>query len=168
LNDNISFRAIDGLHEARVEDCIEVKMGDVRAIVQQSENQFFLNTGSPHVVKLCSDLNFDIITEGREIRYDEQFAPGGTNVNFMVPGKSGETSIRTYERGVENETLSCGTGVTASALVCARVQSLTQEINVHTQGGSLAVSFERAGEGFTNIWLKGPATFVYKGEWNEK
>jgi diaminopimelate epimerase len=86
----------------------------------------------------------------------------------MVPGKSGETSIRTYERGVENETLSCGTGVTASALVCARVQSFTEEIIVHTQGGDLAVSFESAGDGFTNIWLKGPASFVFKGEWNEK
>jgi diaminopimelate epimerase len=168
LNNNISFRAIDGMHEARVEDRIEIKMRDVQAIVQQSEIQFFLNTGSPHVVKLCSDLNFDVVAEGSEIRYDQLFAPGGTNVNFMVPGKSGETSIRTYERGVENETLSCGTGVTASALVCARVQSFTEEIIVHTQGGDLAVSFESAGDGFTNIWLKGPASFVFKGEWNEK
>lgn len=85
LSNNISFRAIDGMHEGRVEDRIEIKMRDVHAIVQQSENQFFLNTGSPHVVKLCSDLNFDVVAEGSEIRYDQLFAPGGTNVNFMVP-----------------------------------------------------------------------------------
>jgi diaminopimelate epimerase len=128
---------------------------------------YFINTGSPHYVIFTGELeNLDVFNEGMKIRYLKEFLPGGTNVNFVEPQKKG-IYVRTFERGVENETLSCGTGVTASAI--ASVLSghfVSGPVNVRTKGGNLSVDFNAEGEKITNIWLCGPATFVFEGKIN--
>lgn len=162
------FLAIDGIHEAELDDTgiVALKMADVKQ-VEQGEDFYFLNTGSPHYVKSVFDIkNFNVSEEGRRIRNNERFKEEGTNVNFIEKKDEG-LFVRTYERGVEDETYSCGTGVTAAALV-ACMQGLSTNKNncvIHTLGGELNVSFERVLEqNFYNIWLKGPAEFVFKGE----
>jgi len=161
------FNAIDGEHKAAVADngWINLKMKDVDS-VETPFSDFILDTGSPHYVKPVSDVwNINVVKEGREIRYGKRFADKGINVNFVELNADGNISVRTYERGVEDETLSCGTGVTASALVFAHNENGFNHINVKTPGGNLAVEFDKNGEAsFKNVWLSGPATFVFKGE----
>ena len=161
------FNAIDGEHKAAVADngWINLKMKDVDS-VETPFSDFILDTGSPHYVKPVSDVwNINVVKEGREIRYGKRFADKGINVNFVELNADGNISVRTYERGVEDETLSCGTGVTASALVFAHNENGFNHINVKTPGGNLAVEFDKIGEAsFKNVWLSGPATFVFKGE----
>jgi diaminopimelate epimerase len=159
------FLAIDGIHDAKVNNgMISLKMNDVRDL-EAGEDFFYLNTGSPHYVKFVSDLeNFDVFSEGKKIRYNDRFSLEGTNVNFIE--KAGDKLfVRTYERGVEAETLSCGTGVTAAALVAAYTGKSTEKNScaIKTLGGHLNVKFEKVLEStFYNIWLEGPATFVFK------
>lgn len=165
VGNETKFIAIDGMHEARIEqDTVSLKMNDVRN-VEVGVDYYFLNTGSPHYVKFVSDLEkFDVFTEGKKIRYNERFVFEGTNVNF-IEKKENELFVRTYERGVENETYSCGTGVTASALVAALKGLSTEKNSCHikTLGGNLNVKFDKVLENtFYNIWLEGPATFVFK------
>jgi diaminopimelate epimerase len=161
------FMAIDGVHEAEIETDGEVslRMKDVEAVETHS-NYYLLNTGSPHFVKFASNiLAVDVVATGREIRYSKQFAAEGINVNLVETTGENSIYVRTYERGVEDETLSCGTGVTAAALVNAHNERGFNSINVKTPGGQLSVEFEKTGEtSFTNIWLCGPAQFVFKGE----
>lgn len=163
---HIHFMASDGPHEAIISPAtIKLKMTDVHEI-EAGEGYFYLNTGSPHYVKF--ELNvpeLDVYSKGRKIRYNERFAKEGTNVNFVEAGPDG-IFVRTYERGVEDETYSCGTGVTASALVASLigVAGASKSCSVTTKGGDLLVHFEKDGEGFKNIWLEGPAVFVFKGE----
>jgi len=167
IDDKARFIAIDGLHEATIseEGWVSLKMQDVKTM-EVGEGYFYLNTGSPHYVKLVSGVEaLDVVAEGKGIRYNERFNEEGTNVNFIE--KSGEELfVRTYERGVEDETYSCGTGVTAAALVAA-VKGLANSKNnclIHTKGGHLEVTFEKVLENtFYNIWLKGPAEFVFNG-----
>ncbi len=164
---NLKFKAIDGIHEAVAEEgLIRLKMNNVDKIRLVKSN-YFINTGSPHYVKFTGELeNFDVYNEGKRIRQSAEFLPGGTNVNFVEPEING-IYVRTYERGVENETLSCGTGVTAAAI--ASVLSghfVSGPVNVRTKGGNLRVEFDAAGEKITNIWLRGPATFVFEGKIN--
>jgi diaminopimelate epimerase len=125
----------------------------------------FLNTGSPHYCIFVHDADkVDVLKEGRKIRYSDLFAEQGTNVNFIEPAND-VLKIRTYERGVENETLSCGTGVTAAVLaasVSGRISG--NECTVITQGGALKVNFIPQADGFSGIWLEGPATPVFKGQ----
>jgi len=159
------FLAIDGIHEAKISDeLVSLKMNDVRE-VEAGEGYFYLNTGSPHYVKFVNALeNFDVYTEGKKIRNNDRFVFEGTNVNF-IEKKDNELFVRTYERGVENETLSCGTGVTAAALVAALKGVSTDKNNcsIKTLGGNLNVKFEKVLEiTFYNIWLEGPANFVFK------
>lgn len=160
------FVAIDGDHEAEIESDGEVslKMADVSQVADHGTYSI-LNTGSPHFVKFAVDImNVDVVETGREIRYSKEFAKEGINVNFVE--KQGEDSIyvRTYERGVEDETLSCGTGVTASALVNAHNEFGFNTVEVMTPGGKLSVEFDKIDDQhYRNIWLCGPATFVFTG-----
>ncbi|GAB4247432.1 MAG: diaminopimelate epimerase [Candidatus Methylacidiphilales bacterium] len=124
-----------------------------------------VNTGVPHAVVFVEDAEaVDVVTLGRALRFHERFAPKGTNVNFVQRPAKGPLLVRTYERGVEVETLACGTGVAASALTAARVFGLTSPVRLRVAGGAvLEVGFEPSGDGFANVTLKGPATFVYEG-----
>ena len=159
------FSAIDGLHEVTVEnDIVSLKMCDVSEMVRVDENAFTLFTGSPHYVKLVREIPFDIKTSGSAVRYSPPFAREGINVNFVQYDKGLNTAVvATYERGVEDETLSCGTGVTAAALVCGRHGGAISPVDIITKGGKLRVSFTIEGKSFHNIWLTGPATFVFEG-----
>lgn len=162
-----SFTAIDGFHEAIIEnDLVGLKMMDV-ANVTDKVSASFLNTGSPHHVIFTEDVDqIDIKKEGAEIRYSPEYkAKGGTNVNFVSTIDDATFKVRTYERGVEDETLSCGTGVTAVALAAyATGRSKASTIHLETPGGQLAVKFSPQENGFKEIWLTGPAKQVYKGE----
>lgn len=125
-----------------------------------------VNTGVPHVVISVSDANaFDLGRLGPKIRFHQRFAPAGANVNVMSPAKDNMIIVRTYERGVEDETLACGTGVVASALVAARRMSMDGPIRVQTKsGGVLLVYFTREPETFSNVFLEGDARIIYRGE----
>lgn len=159
------FLAADGPHEARLaaNGWIHLQMLPVHAIESRGAD-LFLNTGSPHLIRLVDNIDaYPVVSEGRSIRYSDAFAPGGTNVNFVQRTDKG-LIVRTYERGVEDETLSCGTGVTAAALACAGEGSEKQHTTIFTRGGELAVDFTRTGEhSFDDIWLCGPAEQVFTG-----
>ncbi len=166
INDKATFEATDGLHTAIIVDngIVKLKMGDV-ASVEVSDSYIYLNTGSPHYVVFVDDvMKVDVVAEGKKIRYNDRFKEKGTNVNFVQPFEKG-IKIRSYERGVEDETLSCGTGATASA-IAAFIKGITAADNctVKVMGGEVKVHFEKDGNGFKNIWLEGPATYVYSGE----
>jgi len=160
-----TFKAVDGTHNAISEDgLIRLKMNDVNHY-RLVNGSYFINTGSPHYVLFTGDLeNLDVYNEGKKIRHSEEFFPGGTNVDFVEPEKNG-IYVRTFERGVEDETLSCGTGVTASAIASVLAGHFVRgPVNVRTKGGNLNVEFETDGEKIRNIWLCGPATFVFEGK----
>lgn len=159
------FIAVDGEHVAVVDgENISLKMSDVSGIENRG-GLTFLNTGSPHVVQFVDDLeSLDVVADGRSIRYSEPFQPGGTNVNFAQIVDANTLFVRTYERGVEDETYSCGTGVTAVALVAHQQLSMPDPIHIQTIGGNLSVSFQYQGEDiFESIHLIGPAKRVYSG-----
>lgn len=162
------FTASDGEHKAEMGDngLVNLKMQDVNKIEISFFSDFILDTGSPHYVKSVSNIwDYDVVKEGRQIRNSKRFAKEGINVNFVEPGDQEFITVRTYERGVEDETLSCGTGVTAAALVFAHNDNGYNRVEVKTPGGHLAVEFEKLGDtSFRNIWLCGPVTFVFKGE----
>lgn len=160
------FIATDGTHEAIIghSGWVKLKMKDVDTIVQQ-EDDFILNTGSPHYVQSVKQLNkLDVFTEGQKIRYNNQFKEQGINVNFVEQETDGSLKVRTYERGVEDETFSCGTGVTAAAIAHHSGSIGIHQIQISTKGGKLLVEFEKiADQLYKNIWLCGPASFVFKG-----
>ena len=160
------FKAVDGNHEAEILDngIINLKMSDVTSVTMFG-NDYFLDTGSPHYVKFVENIDgTDVFNEGRGIRYSELFSEKGTNVNFVMEERD-RLTVYTYERGVEDETLACGTGITASVLCAALKRNQNSgSIPVRAKGGHLEVSFEKAGEGFSNIWLKGPTALVYEGD----
>ena len=170
INSQANFIACDGVHHSTiVEDfgsikTISLKMQDVIKI-EINENFSFLNTGSPHYVSFHENINnIDILAEGKKIRFSEHFKPNGTNINFVEILENG-IFVRTYERGVEEETLSCGTGVTASAIAAFENGLInTNSCEITTLGGKLKVSFEKKDEIYQNIYLEGPARFVFKGE----
>ena len=160
------FLAIDGDHEAEIDinDTVRLKMKDVDKVDQHS-SYTLINTGSPHFVRFAPDvLHIDVVETGREIRYSKEFAKEGINVNFVESLDEDSIYVRTYERGVEDETLSCGTGVTASALLSAHYENGFNRVEVKTPGGHLSVEFNKIDdEHFKNIWLCGPAELVYTG-----
>ena len=161
----LTFKAVDGVHKAISEEgIIRLQMNDVKEPGLINGN-YFINTGSPHYVVFKKDVeNIDVNAEGKKFRWAEEFAPGGTNVNFVETTGNG-IYVRTFERGVEEETLSCGTGVTASAIAAVLSgHSDTKIVPVKTKGGNLSVSFNISGKIISDIWLSGPATFVFKGE----
>jgi diaminopimelate epimerase len=161
------FMAIDGEHEADIDmqDMVRLKMKDVNKVEYHSGHAI-LNTGSPHFVKFASNVeDIDVLETGREIRYSKHFEKDGINVNFVERIDEDGIYVRTYERGVEDETFSCGTGVTAAALVNAHNENGFNRVEVKTPGGNLSVEFIKIDEEhFEDIWLCGPAEFVYKGE----
>ncbi len=171
IKSNVPFMAYDGIHTATIlkdkknRAEIKVSMADVNA-VRKINADWSLNTGSPHYVKFVKSVEgLEIVTEGRKIRNSSAYKKEGINVNFVAI-KNDEIFIRTYERGVEDETLACGTGITASALAAHYAGKLTndkKEINVVARGGNLKVSFRKTNNGYTNIYLSGPAEFVYAG-----
>ncbi len=170
IDNKAKFLAIDGIHEATIDEneIVSLKMQDVKN-VEVGDDYFYLNTGSPHYVKIVNDVeHFDVKTSGAFIRYNERFKAEGTNVNF-IERLEDSLFVRTYERGVEDETYSCGTGVTAAALVAA-VKGISNGKNnclIKTLGGNLEVKFERVlDKNFYNIWLIGPAMQVFKGTIN--
>lgn len=161
-----SFYAIDGKHEAKIlqNGWVELKMADVTEI-KRMENGCYLNTGSPHLVQHVENLaTLDVYKLGKTIRNNVDFIKEGVNVNF-VEQKNDQLFVRTYERGVEDETLSCGTGVTAAALVFAKKEREPQNVRIKTPGGELTVKFSHLdNDCFTDIWLCGPAAFVFEGK----
>lgn len=166
FEDKCRFNAIDGIHEAEIENgIVKLKMIDVETISKDGDN-CVLNTGSPHFVQYIEDIeNFDVYHNGYAIRNSETYKKEGINVNFVEPISDDEIFVRTYERGVEDETYSCGTGVTASALTFMANHNLNS-VKVKTLGGNLKVYAEKNSEGFKNVWLEGPAKQVFKGKIN--
>jgi len=169
IRNKVRFHAIDGEHIAEiienkgVEFVIRLKMKDT-FIYSDSEDGIFINTGSPHYVKFVENLAvMDVVDQGRAIRNDDTFAPAGTNVDFVEMGTD-SLFVRSYERGVENETLSCGTGVVASALAAAYISGENPvKYIVGTRGGKLTVTFKQEGMLFTDICLEGAVGFVFSG-----
>jgi diaminopimelate epimerase len=164
-----SFIAIDGPHEATINEdgWVYLKMCDVNAVEKNIDGEipfFVLNTGSPHYIEMVDSINsVDVFGLGQMIRFNDRFKSEGINVNF-VQQQDDKIFVRTYERGVENETLSCGTGVTAAALISGIEKLGEQTIQIETLGGKLAVRFNNKGDQvFDNIWLMGPGTFVFSG-----
>jgi diaminopimelate epimerase len=168
IESEASFLAVDGPHYAKISetgDWVSLQMINVNVINRDNE-AFVLNTGSPHYVACAQNLKErDVYSEGKKIRYNSNYAAEGINVNF-VEDLGDHLFVRTYERGVEDETFACGTGVTAVALSVAKQKGLTGEINTPIQvlGGKLNVRFEYDGNSFTNVFLEGPAKFVFKGD----
>ncbi|MEO8765943.1 MAG: diaminopimelate epimerase [Ginsengibacter sp.] len=164
--DKYNFTAADGKHEAEMDlnGDVRLKMKDVKG-VEYSYTHYILDTGSPHYVKTVSDaMQVDVVNEGRAIRNSKEYAEEGINVNFVETINDDTIYVRTYERGVEDETLSCGTGVTAAALISAHNDNGFNRVEVKTGGGKLSVEFEKISEKeFKNIWLCGPAELVYEG-----
>lgn len=162
-----TFIATDGLHHATIFDDgnVSLQMKDVDAIEMTAEH-VFLDTGSPHHVQMEENLeDLDVKTLGATIRYSDMYGKAGSNVNFVHQDDEDTFSLRTYERGVEDETLSCGTGATAVAIAMKALgKTKSENIHLNVEGGKLEVSFVETDEKFTNVFLKGPATFVFKGE----
>jgi len=178
ITEKAHFIATDGPHDALItgmnipfshELNISLQMQDVNEVTKENDNVCILNTGSPHYVKFSEEIDsINIVPEARAIRYNEVYKQEGINVNFVEHTGKGQIKVRTYERGVEDETYSCGTGVTASAIADHVKYHTTQEgefnTHIHTPGGELEVSFHAQGHQYTNVWLKGPAVRVYEGE----
>ncbi|MEZ4874546.1 MAG: diaminopimelate epimerase [Flavobacteriaceae bacterium] len=160
------FEAVDGIHFATINnDLVSLGMSDVEGILV-TENHLFLNTGSPHHVQLVEDIeNHPVFSEGRSIRH-ELYGAEGANVNFVEQVSHNSFKVRTYERGVEDETLSCGTGVTAVALAMFELgKTIATQVAIETPGGVLKVQFEKKDLGYAHIQLIGPAIQVFKGVW---
>ncbi|PLX05112.1 MAG: diaminopimelate epimerase [Marinilabiliales bacterium] len=167
----MEFEAYDGIHKASVlsvmdentDFVISLHMSDVTN-VEENEKYMFMDTGSPHYIEFVEHLaEFDVVNLGRKTRYSEKFHPGGTNVNFVELNEN-RVFVRTYERGVEDETLSCGTGVTATA-IATYLQTGKKDIDIHTIGGDFNVKLEKVNNTYTNIILTGPVKLVFKGEY---
>ena len=177
--DSLHFWAPDGAHIAqRIShhkdamtagknlEWISLSMNDVDSVLQVEPNCYELNTGSPHYVCIQTENidALDLVTWARGIRYSARYTASGINVNAVNILDNNRIQMRTYERGVEGETLSCGTGVTAAALSLATMKSLGGGlIHVETKGGDLSVAFDRSPQGFCNIQLQGPARWVFSG-----
>ncbi len=167
IQNQTTFIATDGLHFASFspDGIVALQMKEVEE-VQIFDQHIFLNTGSPHHVQQVENLNnFDVKNQGREIRNSSLYGKAGSNINFVAQENPETFSLRTYERGVEDETLSCGTGATAVAIAMhASGKTASENIKLNVQGGKLEVSFQNIGEKYTTVYLKGPATFVFEGK----
>ncbi|MEK6782922.1 MAG: diaminopimelate epimerase [Bacteroidota bacterium] len=187
LNGKTTFNAYDGPHDAELlpNNIVRLKMNDVKEVKRLGED-IFMDTGSPHVIRFIKNLpGYPVVEEGRKIRYNDKYMPSGTNANFVELIGGNAISVRTYERGVEDETLSCGTGVTAAALA-ASLMGYHSPIAINVLGGELSVEFKstlselpsgQAGSKadqpsvalakvgtFHDIFLIGPAKMVFEGD----
>lgn len=173
VDGNTRFNAYDGAHDAELlsTGIVRLKMNPVKEWRREGDD-FFIHTGSPHYIRVVDKVNdYPVFEEGRKIRYSEAFKPGGTNVNFVELLGNNSIYVRTYERGVEAETLSCGTGVTAAAIAVS-FSGYQSPVHILTSGGELSVEFKssqsdlKSGQPgmFTDIYLVGPAKMVFKGE----
>lgn len=164
FEDKTTFQAIDGIHEAEIKNgIVKLKMIDVNSIHKDGES-YVLNTGSPHLVQTVHNLeSYDVSGNGNKIRNSATYRQEGINVNFVEELSEDKIFVRTYERGVEDETFSCGTGATAAALVFLK-DSNRNEVEVQVLGGNLKIYATQNSEAFTDIWLEGPAVQVFKGD----
>lgn len=166
IDDKTTFEATDGLHFAEIQnEFVNLQMTDVEN-VEIYDTHAFLNTGSPHHVNFCNAVApLNIPKLGSKIRYGAPYFEEGANVNFVEQISGNLFKVRTYERGVEDETLACGTGVTAVAIAANKTNRTTEErIFIEVLGGNLEVSFKKEGDHYTNVFLKGPAQFVFEGK----
>jgi diaminopimelate epimerase len=173
VNGKAQFNAYDGAHSAELlaSGIVKLRMNDVKKVENLKED-FFIHTGSPHHIKFVTNVQqYPVVEEGRKIRYSENYKPGGTNVNFVELLSGNTIFVRTYERGVEDETLSCGTGIVAAALA-ASLKGYSSPVTVKALGGDLSVEFRPITSGsvigqegaFTDIFLIGPAKLVFEGD----
>ncbi|WP_242205190.1 diaminopimelate epimerase [Aestuariivivens insulae] len=166
IKDKAVFEAVDGVHHAEIDanGLVRLQMLDVQDI-EKHPNHVFLNTGSPHHVQFEGGIeDFDIKTKGASIRYGAPYNQAGTNVNFVKKLSDATFRVRTYERGVEDETLSCGTGVTAVAIAMNAIgETQSNHIDLEVEGGKLQVCFDLVDGAYQNVWLIGPANFVFSG-----
>ena len=166
IDENTVFEAVDGLHEASINnEIVSLKMNDVDTM-KVTANSVFLNTGSPHHVEMVEDLkNYNVAEKGAFIR-NNTYGKEGSNINFVEKVETNLFAVRTYERGVEAETLSCGTGVTAVAIALSETNRIdANNVELHTKGGKLFVHFNKINDTYYNVYLEGPAKQVFKGEW---
>ena len=167
IQNQATFMAVDGLHHATINEneIVSLQMKNVDEVTVHPD-YVFLNTGSPHHVMLVDDLkNYGVKENGARIRYSDLYGSAGSNVNFVHQNSEADFSIRTYERGVEDETLSCGTGATAVAIAMNTIgKTKSNSIQINVEGGKLEVSFIKKDHSFTAVFLKGQATFVFEGE----
>jgi diaminopimelate epimerase len=168
-NGNLYFLAVDGPHHAHINgNSVRLQMSDVSSCEMRETHLAVLNTGSPHYVKFIGSNpdDEDLIAFAHEVRYGEEFKAAGINVNLVQIVSSGQLKMRTYERGVENETYSCGTGVTAAAIAYNGLfDKACQRVQVSTPGGILEVDFQYQAAAWNNIYLNGPAVEVFSGIW---
>jgi diaminopimelate epimerase len=169
IGQECTFMAIDGVHQGQFEnDFVHISIRNPTEIEQFNEESCFIHTGSPHHVEYRDELeSFDFLAQASNIRYSDRYLPGGSNVNFIKDLGEASLEMRTYERGVEAETLSCGSGVTAAALAHHKrygARNGNWSIQVNTKGGKLMVQFDFNQSGYNDIWLKGPAKRVFTGE----
>lgn len=163
------FLAVDGPHAGKVMEegrLVSLQMKDGIQPFARPDGAWFADTGSPHYVRLCTSSVENVVAQGRHIRFSEEFQKEGVNVNFLYID-NGKLQIRTYERGVEDETLSCGTGVTAAALIAHKagwIDSEKDNCTLETKGGRLTVHFKSGALSYTDIWLEGPAEKIFEGE----
>ncbi len=170
VNGRAEFNAYDGNHHAELlaTGIVRLKMNDTKDLSALG-NDFQINTGSPHLIRFVEEVeNFPVLEEGKKIRYSDTYKEKGINVNFVELLPNNTIFVRTYERGVENETLSCGTGVTAAALA-ASLSGYKSPVSVKTLGGELSVEFKSGQSAaqtgtFQDIFLVGPAKMVFQGE----
>lgn len=172
-NNELKFWAPDGEHIAIIDkDQVRLQMNNVSSWKIIDENTVEINTGSPHYVQFTdNDIEtYPLFSWAQSIRYNETYSQVGINVNISKVIEMNHLQMRTYERGVENETLSCGTGVTATVLAHVVLHGSNlgvkkQIVHMDTLGGKLAIEFEKTEIGFENIWLIGPAEEVFSGQW---
>lgn len=167
ISEKAEFEAVDGYHFATIDadNTVSLQMIDVTE-VNRKEDYTFLNTGSPHhIVEVTDVTTVNVKEEGAKVRYSELYGKAGSNVNFVNQEDADTFTVRTYERGVEDETLSCGTGVTAVAIAMyANGKTSSNKVNLNVEGGKLAVRFNENNGKYSDVFLIGPATFVFKGE----
>lgn len=169
ITNQTHFLAVDGPHEASIDDndLVSIKMIDVHDVKTISESDYELDTGSPHYVRFVDDLGkMDIEKEGKAIRYNEVYHEKGINVNFAST-RGNQPILATYERGVEAETLSCGTGTVATAICLGLREGISHgkhDFKLKVKGGELGVAYHFGPKGFSDITLTGPAVMTFRGE----